>query len=51
MTIVEIDGEDTRIRCIYKMKELSLPDYVILEGIKKSITIIKASILFYDVED
>jgi hypothetical protein len=32
MTIVEIDGEDTRIRCIYKMKELSLPDYVILEG-------------------
>lgn len=32
MSIVEINGEDTRIRCIYKMKELSLPDYVILEG-------------------
>lgn len=32
MSIVEINGEDTRIKCIYKMKELSLPDYVILEG-------------------
>lgn len=32
ISIVEINGEDTRIRCIYKMKELSLPDYVILEG-------------------
>lgn len=32
MSIVEINGEDTRIKCIYEMKELSLPDYVILEG-------------------
>ena len=32
MSVVEIYGEDTRIRCTYKMKELSLPDYVILEG-------------------
>lgn len=31
-SIVEIKGENTRIVCTYKMKELSLPHYVILEG-------------------